>query len=222
MCKCTSSSSSSWKQLRGGSWPTPATSCLPPNRREDPWRLSAATRAPLLPFSLPGALSLSVSIPRTCLQGLSSAAIHRRCSAPPSTSPTSPDAAPRCPLPPHKVNRPGVPGIAAARRRSLTGPDRRRLKLLAAGLYSGQADLAVELKGEPRSSWTPSPPSCWSEPSPESRPAICRHGPSCPAPGQAGLPCGPQAPAVSSLGSIWPGCKKFLQLVFISRILDFA
>jgi hypothetical protein len=28
--------------------------------------------------------------------------------------------------------------------------------------------------------------------------------------------------AVSCLGSFWPGCKKFLQLVFISKISDFA
>jgi hypothetical protein len=97
---------------------------------------------------------------------------------------------------------------------SPAGPDHRRLELLTAGLSSGQAYLTGELRVSRRSSWTSSPPPCWPEPPPQSRPALCRPGPSCPAPVQAGLPCGPRAHRSDALGQSWPSikssCKLFL------------
>jgi hypothetical protein len=47
-----------------------------------------------------------------------------------------------------------VAGVAATIADFPAGSDRRRPKIRRCRPPSGQADLAVELKGEPRSSWT--------------------------------------------------------------------
>jgi hypothetical protein len=127
-------------------------------------------------LSLPFSLSRPCSLSQDRSPEPSSATIHRRHSAPSPASLTSRGALPRRPLPPRQPNRPGVPGITATHRRFLAGPNRCCLELLAAGLSSGQADLAGEPRVSRRSSWTLSPPFCWPEPPPESRPAPCRHG----------------------------------------------
>jgi hypothetical protein len=139
------------------------------------------------------------------------AAAEPRCWRPPRASPSSPGAPPRSPLPPRQRNRPWVPSVAAD-----VADSPRRTRASAAKICrhqptSGLVDLPGELTVSPWSGWTSSRPSSWPEPPPESRPALCSPWPSCPAPGQRGLPAGgPRARAVSCLGSFWPGCKKSL------------
>jgi hypothetical protein len=111
-----------------------------------------------------------------------------------------------------------VAGVAATIADFPTGTRRRCRRYSHRRLPSSHADLAGEPRVTRRSSWTSSPPPCWPELPPESRLALCSPWPSCPAPGQRGLPAGgPWAPSVRCPGSIWPGCEKFLCAYFISE-----